>query len=85
MNSQEIIQAIDVEIARLRHVIALLNGSPTTAKRTPAKSSPATSFAFGTNAAPTTRKRRRLSPAARARIAAAQKKRWAKVRASRKK
>jgi hypothetical protein len=74
MQTTEIIAQLDAEIARLQQVKALLNG--TTAKRSPGR--PA---AGATAAAPaTTAKKRILSAEARAKIAAAQKKRWAKVR-----
>ncbi len=80
MDTTTIIQAIDLEIARLQQAKALLSGSIPAA----AKPSIATSFKFGTNGAPAPRKRRRLSAQARARIAAAQKLRWARVRAAKK-
>jgi hypothetical protein len=82
MDTTTIIQAIDLEIARLQQAKAVLGGSIPAA----AKPSIATSFKFGTNgaAAPAPRKRRRLSAQARARIAAAQKLRWARVRAAKK-
>jgi hypothetical protein len=70
MQTNDIIAELDAEIARLQQVKALLND--TTTKRGPGRStvSPVAS-------AP---KKRRLSPEARARIAAAQKARWAKFR-----
>jgi hypothetical protein len=61
MKTDEIIAQIDAEIARLKQVQSLLNGSetkPTTASK---------------NRGP-------MSAEGRARIAAAQKKRWAKVK-----
>jgi hypothetical protein len=73
MDTQEIITQIDSEIARLEQVKSLLSGTiPTTkGKRGPKpKNAPI----------PITAKKRFLSPEARARIAAAQKTRWAKVR-----
>jgi hypothetical protein len=75
MDTTEIIAQIDSEIARLEQVKSILSGSnPTTtfkAKRGPkAKTVPTQTPA----------KKRILSPEARARIAAAQKARWAKVR-----
>ena len=76
MQTTEIIAQLDAEIARLQQVKALLNG--TTTKRSPGR--PAASV---TAAAPVTKaapKKRILSAEARAKIAAAQKKRWAKVR-----
>jgi hypothetical protein len=84
MDTTTIIQAIDLEIARLQQAKAVLGGSIPAA----AKPSIATTFKFGTNGAgagaPAPRKRRRLSAQARARIAAAQKLRWARVRAAKK-
>jgi hypothetical protein len=87
LNSQEILEYIDSEIARLQQAKVLLNGgAPASTKRGAAKPAPvaATSFEFGTDATPAPQKRRRLSAQARARIAAAQKLRWAKVRAAKK-
>jgi hypothetical protein len=71
MGLNEIVAALDEEISRLqeaRSLLAGIKGSVTHA---------ATSFAFGENQG-RTRKPRHLSAEARARIAAAQKKRWAK-------
>jgi hypothetical protein len=87
LNSQEILEYIDSEIARLQQAKVVLNGgAPASTKRGVANSTPAaaTSFEVGTDATPAPRKRRRLSAQARARIAAAQKLRWAKVRAAKK-
>jgi hypothetical protein len=75
MDTTEIIAQIDSEIARLEQVKSILSGTTATttikAKRGPkAKTAPT----------PITAKKRLLSPEARARIAAAQKARWAKVR-----
>ena len=74
MDTTEIIAQIDSEIARLQQVKSILSGStPTTTikvKRGPKKTAPT----------PITAKKRILSPEARARIAGAQKARWAKVR-----
>ena len=70
MGINEIVAALDDEISRLQQVRSLLadaKGGVTHA---------ATSFAFGSNQAKR-RKRRHLSAEARARIAAAQRKRWA--------
>ena len=64
MEINHIITEIDAEIARLQQAKDLLNG--TTTKRSP-----------GRAAAPT---KRTMSAAGRARIAAAQKARWAKVK-----
>jgi hypothetical protein len=70
MQTNDIIAEIDAEISRLQQAKALLSG--TTLKRSPGRASAAP--------ASTTAVKRVLSPKARARIAAAQKKRWAKVR-----
>jgi hypothetical protein len=61
MKKAEIIGQIDAEIARLKHVQALLNGSVT-------------------RLTTVTKKKGIMSAEGRARIAAAQKKRWAKVK-----
>jgi hypothetical protein len=66
MNTAELVQQIDLEISRLQKVRDLLSdSSPTRATRT------------SSSGASPVRKKRTLSPEARARIAAAQKKRWA--------
>jgi hypothetical protein len=75
MDTTEIIAQLDSEIARLEQVKSLLSGTAATtttgAKRgRKPKNAPT----------PITTKRRTLSPEARARIVAAQKARWAKVR-----
>jgi len=72
MDTTEIIQTIDAEIARLEQARALLNGHTAPAKRgRPLGSKPvATSKPL----------RRKLSAEGRARIAAAQKARWAKTK-----
>ena len=70
MGLNEIVAALDDEISRLQQVRSLLagtNGNVTQA---------ATSFAFGANQGKT-RKPRKVSAEGRARMAAAQKKRWA--------
>jgi len=74
MDTTEIIAQIDSEIARLQQVKAILSG--TTAITTKAKRGPKQRVIPASVAA----KKRILSPEARARIAAAQKARWAKVR-----
>ena len=71
MDTKEIIAQIDAEIVRLQEVKSILSGTTTTitkAKRGPNKIAEA--------AAPVAKKRK-MSPG-RARIAAAQKARWAK-------
>ncbi len=78
MDTNEIIAQLDTEIARLQEVKSILSGTTTTqAKRgRPNKASVAV-------IAPVAAKRI-LSPEARARIAAAQKARWAKVKKAKK-
>jgi len=76
MMTHEILTAIDEEISHLQQVRQLLSGD---GSRRPTQ---ATSFAFGGNTVP--RKRKPLSRAARERIAAAQRKRWAKQKAAKK-
>ena len=69
----DIVAALDEEIARLQQVRGLLLAVGG------AVSSPsATSFQYGAPSPKPARKRKPLSAAARARISAAQKKRWAK-------
>jgi hypothetical protein len=70
MELNEIIAALDNEISRLQQVRILLAGTKNNVTQA------ATSFAYGANDGKV-RKRRQLSAEARARIAAAQKKRWA--------
>lgn len=72
MQTSELIAGIDDELSRLRQVRALLAGGGAGRNR-------ATSFEFGANRP---RKKRRLSAEARAKIAAAQKKRWARQKAA---
>ena len=87
MNTNDIILTIDAEILRLQQAKALLTetSSPTPAKRKPGR--PATTSGSGKatsfnpahfDAKP--RKRRGMSAAGRARIAAAQKARWARFK-----
>jgi hypothetical protein len=75
MDTIEIIAQIDSEIARLEQAKSILSGgtkaTTAKAKRGPKPKTAPTSI---------TTKKRLLSPEARARIAAAQKARWAKVR-----
>ena len=84
MNTSDIVVAIDAEIAQLQKVKALLTGTDLTTKRKPgrpagvAASNKATSFnpvEFAKKI-----KRRSMSAEGRAKIAAAQKARWAKSR-----
>lgn len=78
MTTHDILTAIDEEISRLQQVKLLLSGDGIGPRR-----SHPTSFAFGANTVE--RKRKPLSKAARAKIAAAQRKRWAKQKAAAKK
>jgi hypothetical protein len=73
VNTQEIITALDAEIARLQEVRSFIAGSSNTRRRgrPPASASPVV-----------VSKRRKLSPEARKKIAAAQRKRWAKQKAA---
>ncbi|HEY4050342.1 MAG TPA: hypothetical protein VGM27_26050 [Acidobacteriaceae bacterium] len=83
MNRNDIVLTIDAEIAQLQQAKALLTGTSSDTKpgrRTArAGSGKATSF-NPPNFDAKPRKRRALSAAARARIAAAQKARWAKFK-----
>ncbi|MGC1872692.1 MAG: hypothetical protein WA700_17160 [Acidobacteriaceae bacterium] len=72
MNTRSLIAAIDAEISRLQQVKSLLSGTARTQNGKPA--------AAAKTSKPT--KRRKLSAAARAKIAAAQRARWAKFRKS---
>jgi hypothetical protein len=84
MNRNDIVVAIDAEIAQLQKVKTLLTGTDLTRKRKPgrpagvAASNKATSFNPVEFAKKT--KRRTMSAEGRAKIAAAQKARWAKSR-----
>ena len=82
MQTSELIQALDQEIARLEKARQLLVGNGAGKRATRAANS-VTSFAFGANDGATPRKPRKMSAAGRARIAAAQKARWAKLRKER--
>ena len=66
MTNDEILAAIDAEIAVLKQVRAILVGTETADGRSP-------------KAGGKPRKRRKMSAEARAKIAAAQKKRWAVI------
>jgi hypothetical protein len=68
----DIVAALDGEIARLQQVRELLAGGGAVISRG------ATSYQYEANATKPGHKRKPLSAAARARISAAQKKRWAK-------
>jgi hypothetical protein len=82
MQTSELILALDQEIARLEKVRQLLVGNGAGKRATRAANS-VTSVAFGANDGGTSGKRRKMSAAGRARIAAAQKARWAKLRKER--
>ena len=76
MNIETIISEIDAEIVRLEQAKRLLAG--TTTKREPGRPRVNVTSA----PAPKKKARRKMSAAGRARIAAAQKARWAKLRKS---
>jgi hypothetical protein len=67
METKGILAEVDAEIALLQQVRAILTGSSNIGRKRTTKTK-------------TVSKKRRLSPEARARIAAAQRARWAKVR-----
>jgi hypothetical protein len=72
MDTTEIIQTIDAEIARLEQAKALLNGHTVPVKR---------GRPIGSKATPAAKPLRgKMSPEGRARIAAAQRARWAKTK-----
>lgn len=76
MAFEMVVKEIDAEIGRLRQAKALLSGTGTRGPGRPAKHA-AISLASATG----TPMRRVLSPQARNKIAAAQRKRWARIRA----
>jgi hypothetical protein len=83
MNTNHIVLAIDAEIAQLQKAKALLTGTDITAKRKPGRpagaSAPSKATSFNpVEIADKPEKRRTMSAAGRAKIAAAQKARWAK-------
>jgi hypothetical protein len=73
MDTTKILAEIDAELQRLQHARTVLNG--TVVKRGPGR--PKGSVNGASSASPN---RRRLSAEARAKIAAAQKARWAKAK-----
>ena len=77
MDTNEIIAQLDTEIARLQQVKSILSGTTTTKVKRAYKKS-------GVAPTPITSGKRVLSPEARARIVAAQKARWAKVKKTKK-
>ncbi len=80
MNIDSILSEIDAEIARLQQAKALLGSTTSSvsavAKRKPGR--PPASASATSQASKTIGKRRMMSPEGRAKIAAAQKARWAK-------
>jgi hypothetical protein len=87
MNTNDIILAIDAEISRLQQAKALLSdtSSLTRSKRKPGRPTTASGSGKATSFNPAdfdakARKRRGMSAAGRARIAAAQKARWARFK-----
>jgi hypothetical protein len=70
LNTKEILEHINSEISRLQQVRALLQGAPSGRKKASAAGSPA----------PKVKGKRVLSVEARKKIAAAQRRRWAKAR-----
>jgi hypothetical protein len=90
MNTNDIVSEIDAEISRLRQARVLLINAETASKRKPGgfagvgSTSKATSF-NPSDFAGKSKAVRSMSPEARARIAAAQKARWAKSKKAAKK
>lgn len=85
MDTKDIVSEIDAEISRLQQARELLLGIGTTAKRKPGrpagvKSPSKTASLTPQKLAGKSKPRRTLSPEARARIATAQKARWAKTK-----
>jgi hypothetical protein len=74
MNLDSIVAEIDAEISKLQQARRLLAGQPTAG----------TTSSGTTNTALQGRKRKKMSAAARAKISAAQKKRWAKTKPAKK-
>jgi len=76
MNTEAIIEQIDAEISKLQQAKALLNGATSTPpKRTPGRPKTSNQVAEPVVSTPT---RRVMSSEGKAKIAEAQKKRWAK-------
>lgn len=80
MQTSELISAINEEIARLEQVKALLTTNGTNSAKRGPKPTKAAAFAFGANGSTAPKKPRKMSAAGRARIAAAQRARWAKLK-----
>ena len=89
MNTSDIVLAIDAEIAQLQKVKALLTGTDLTTKRKPGRPAAAGARNKATSFNPVEfakkPKRRTMGAEGRARIAAAQKTRWAKSKKAAKK
>jgi len=77
MDHQEIIALIDIEIAQLQRARSIL--SSIARDTTPSQVGRGTGSGLGSR-----RKRRGITPEGRARIAAAQKRRWAALKATKK-
>ncbi len=76
MDFNRIVEEIDAEISRLQHARAVLTGG--SAKRGPGRPKAAAATAKPVSpAAKTSKRKRRLSPEGRKRIADAMRKRWA--------
>jgi hypothetical protein len=85
LNTNDIVVQIDAEISRLQQAKALLAGTGTTVKRKPGRPAGVAGLPRVTRLEPTkplakVKAVRTLSPEARAKIAAAQRSRWAKSR-----
>ncbi len=82
MNTSDIVVAIDAEIAQLQKVKALLTGTDLTTKRKPGRpagvAAPNKATSFNPVEVAKKTRRRTMSAEGRAKIAAAQKARWAK-------
>lgn len=89
MNISDIVLAIDAQIAQLQKVKALLAGTDLATKRKPGRpagaSAPNKATSFNPVGLAKKSKRRTMSAAGRAKIAAAQKARWAKSKKAAKK
>lgn len=76
MDTTEILAQIDSEISRLQQAKSLLSGTTTTTRKKRGRNKVRIAVV------PVIAKKRTMSPEGRARIAAAQKKRWAKAKKS---
>ena len=87
MNTSQIVLAIDAEIVQLQKVRALLTGTDTRVKRNPARPAGGTSAknAISSKLVEFSGKRPHMSAEGRAKIAAAQRARWAKSKKAAKK